>query len=106
MVKNLLSRPGKIDKDKIYFRLNPEMVNDLQKLHNVVFIESPIYWKLRKPLLEIRKRINLNSIFNFHREKSELTGVPKYIFDKSAIFTYIKSDTFISVDKSFNEMFT
>lgn len=71
----------KIDKDKIYFRLNPEMVNDLQKLHNVVFIESPIYWKLRKPLLEIRKRINLNSIFNFHREKSELTGVPKYFFD-------------------------
>lgn len=78
-----------IYKDKISFQLKPDMINELQKLRNVVFIESPIYWKLRKPLLEIRKRAEMYAYFN-RRKSIDLTGVPKYFYD---LVDLIEQDT-------------
>lgn len=70
----------KIDKERIDFKLTAESVHEFQSLYNVVFIESPIYWKLRKPLLRAKER-GLHSLRRFHRETELLTGVPKYFYD-------------------------
>lgn len=70
----------RIDKETIDFNLKTEVISKFQTLHNVVFVESPIYWKLRKPLMEIQKR-KINSIYGFTKNQSELTGIPKFFFD-------------------------
>ncbi|EMU04374.1 AAA family ATPase, partial [Acinetobacter baumannii] len=71
----------KIDKENIDFNLNTDAISEFQSLHNVVFVESPIYWKLRKPLMEIQKRTRGNSLFHFKNSQSELSGIPKFFFD-------------------------
>lgn len=71
-----------INKEEIDFSLNPNSISQFQSLYNVVFVESPIYWKLRKPLLEIRNRQkNKSSFLGFMRDESALLGVPKYFYD-------------------------
>lgn len=72
-----------IENEGISFSLRNESINDFQSLYNVVFLESPIYWKLRKPLIELKDRHNMRSFsFGFNRrKKSQLNGVPKYIYD-------------------------
>lgn len=70
-----------INNESVTFQLNLNGINDFQSLYNVVFVESPIYWKLRKPLLEIRQKASANSIFSFLRDDSELSGIPKYFYD-------------------------
>lgn len=71
----------KIDKEAINFNLKSDAIAEFQSLHNVVFVESPIYWKLRKPLMEIQRRARGNSLFSFKQPQSELTGVPKFFYD-------------------------
>ncbi|EEZ81274.1 hypothetical protein VMC_38540 [Vibrio alginolyticus 40B] len=71
-----------IEDEDISFRLRNESINDFQSLYNVVFLESPIYWKLRKPLTALKERNSMRAVsFGFRRVKSQLTGVPKYIYD-------------------------
>ena len=82
-----------INNDSVTFQLEINGVNNFQSLYNVVFVESPIYWKLRKPLLEIRKKTSANSVFSFLRDDSELSGIPKYFFDLIDLLDQdIKSD--------------
>lgn len=66
--------------ESISFKLTTESVNQFQSLYNVVFIESPIYWKLRKPLQKVNERLN-NPFFALHRHTDTLNGVPKYFYD-------------------------
>ncbi|MDO5541704.1 MAG: AAA family ATPase [Acinetobacter sp.] len=83
----------KIEKEAIDFNLSTNAISEFQELRNVVFVESPIYWKLRKPLMEIQKRSRSNSIFAFYKQNSELTGVPKYFYDLMDLLNLdIKSD--------------
>ncbi|MBB1411160.1 AAA family ATPase [Pseudoalteromonas sp. SG44-17] len=67
--------------ESISFTLNTESVNQFQSLYNVVFIESPIYWKLRKPLQKVNERFLSGSFFALHRNTDGLNGVPKYFYD-------------------------
>lgn len=69
-----------IDKEHINFSLNQHSIAQFQELHNVVFVESPIYWKLRKPLLDVRLR-QRNSLFSFKKDEQFLLGVPKFFYD-------------------------
>lgn len=68
----------KIQKEDIEFELTHSGIDEFQSLYNVVFIESPIYWKLRKPLA----RAKLPRFFrSSHRDSDGLSGVPKYFYD-------------------------
>ncbi len=84
----------KIEKESVDFNLNAEAISEFQSLRNVVFVESPIYWKLRKPLMEIQRRSRNNSILTFQKANSELLGVPKYFYDLMDLLNLdIKSDS-------------
>lgn len=83
----------KIDKEAIDFNLKTDAISEFQLLHNVVFVESPIYWKLRKPLMEIQRRARNNPLFVFKQQQSELTGVPKFFYDLMELLSLdIKAD--------------
>lgn len=83
-----------IEKELVHFNLNTNAISEFQSLHNVVFVESPIYWKLRKPLMEIQKRSRGKSLFSFNKPNSELSGVPKYFYDLMNLLSLdIKSDS-------------
>lgn len=71
-----------IIKEDIDFELQPNGIDDFQSLYNVVFIESPIYWKLRKPLTKEKQNLHFPRFFrNLHRDSDGLSGVPKYFYD-------------------------
>ncbi|MPW44759.1 AAA family ATPase [Acinetobacter guerrae] len=83
----------KIEKEMIDFNLNTDAISEFQSLRNVVFVESPIYWKLRKPLMEIQRRSRSTPLFAFNKQNSELLGVPKYFYDLMELLSLdIKSD--------------
>ncbi|KGK14810.1 hypothetical protein DC58_04745 [Vibrio navarrensis] len=71
-----------IQKEEIEFELTPTGIDEFQSLYNVVFIESPIYWKLRKPLTKAKNNLHMPRFLrNLHRDSDGLSGVPKYFFD-------------------------
>ncbi|MBR7716145.1 AAA family ATPase [Acinetobacter nosocomialis] len=70
-----------IDKENIEFSLNPNSISQFQSLYNIVFVESPIYWKLRKPLLEIKDSKYKYKLWSSTKEESILTGIPKFFYD-------------------------
>ena len=67
--------------ENLSFKLNNSNgVDAIQQLHNVVYLESPIYWKLKNAL----ERLELNrNFFRFrsHDRKVMLSGIPKYFYD-------------------------
>lgn len=83
-----------IENENINFSLNPNSISQFQSLYNVVFVESPIYWKLRKPLLEIKNKNNKSSLWNLTKDRSTLSGVPKFFYDLIELLNKnIKVDT-------------
>lgn len=52
-----------------------DMINDLQSFYNVVYLESPIYFKLRNTLQEARFS---HSMFS---RRNTINQVPKYFYD-------------------------
>ncbi len=84
-----------IQKENIDFELTPSGIDEFQSLYNVVFIESPIYWKLRKPLIGARGRTRTPRFLkNMHRDVDGLSGVPKYFYDLiELVDKNIKSNT-------------
>ncbi|MBO2680806.1 AAA family ATPase [Shewanella algae] len=71
-----------IEKEDVAFKLTPTGIDEFQSLYNVVFIESPIYWKLRKPLTRAKDYFhNPRFMRNLHRDADALSGVPKYFYD-------------------------
>jgi len=69
-----------IKKENVNLKLNGSAIEEFQSLYNVVFIESPIYWKLRKPLQMLRE-FPFVRVRRLNREALGLTGVPKYFYD-------------------------
>lgn len=69
-------------REDISFKLTTSGIDEFQSLYNVVFIESPIYWKLRKPLSRVNNSLRPARFFRTaHRESYGLSGVPKYFYD-------------------------
>lgn len=59
----------------VNFSLNRDSIAELQQIYNVVYLESPIYFKLKKALRNVR-------FSNFSlRRKGFLNQVPKYFYD-------------------------
>jgi len=57
------------------FEIGDALLRELQQLSNVIYVESPVYWKLKNALedLQINPR--------FLRSKGRLSGVPGYFYD-------------------------
>lgn len=77
--------------ETISFSLHSNSVDEFQNLFNVVYLESPIYWKMKDALDILRRR-------SFYmpskiRGKEALTGVPKHFYDLiDLINTKVKHD--------------
>lgn len=57
------------------FRLENDFIDEVTSLANVVFFESPAYWKVREALIVAQNRSG------FFPVNDVLTGVPKYFYD-------------------------
>lgn len=66
----------KFSNDEIKFQISlPELVQ-LQQYSNVIYLESPIYWKLKNALEILR----LDSTY-WHSRRERLNGIPGYFYD-------------------------
>ena len=63
--------------DEVKFDVDPVLLRDLQRHSNVIYLESPVYWKLKPALEDVR-----HSLRYFRRGRREtLNGVPEYFYD-------------------------
>lgn len=69
-----------IDGENIDFRLDTNSVDEFQRLYNVVFLESPIYWKLKQSLESVRDQKSI-SRYMISKRRNALLGVPKHFYD-------------------------
>ncbi|MDN8598650.1 AAA family ATPase [Citrobacter sp. S2-9] len=70
----------KIKDEHVDFRLTSTSIDDFQSLYNVVYLESPIYWKLKDSLEQIRQNRRIFS-FSLRGRNETLSGIPKHFFD-------------------------
>lgn len=76
--------------DSLGWELESSTISDMQSLHNVVYLESPVYFKLRSSLHDIRFQ-NLGM-----SRKNILNQVPKYFYDIEKLL----SNEYILVDNN------
>lgn len=77
----------KIQDEHVSFRLTPTSIDDFQNLYNVVYLESPIYWKLKDSLENLRTSKRY-FVYSARGRNESLTGVPKHFYD---LLTLVKS---------------
>ena len=64
--------------DEIEFAIDEILVQELQQHSNVVYLESPVYWKLKNALEDMKR--HPRRMF-FARERELLSAVPEYFYD-------------------------
>ena len=64
--------------DEIEFAVDEILLQELQRHSNVVYLESPVYWKLKNALEDLRR--NPRRMF-LTGEREMLSGVPEYFYD-------------------------
>ena len=68
----------KISQERLGFRIDRSWIKQLQEYSRVIYLESPIYWKLKTALEDIRNypvpRVGVG-------ERERLSGVPGYFYD-------------------------
>lgn len=71
----------RIKKEAVSFKINStDSIDKLQELYNVVYIESPVYWKMKDALKSVRddKLLRGRRLF---KKTDYLVGVPKHFYD-------------------------
>ena len=63
---------------KIGLKIDQYSLRTLADLSNVLYLESPIYWKLSNALEEVRR---IPTFLRRRRERERLTAVPGYFYD-------------------------
>ena len=67
---------------EIAFNINRVWFSEWQRLSNVIYLESPVYWKLKNALENVR----------FHprhwRRRGRISGVPGYFYDLTSILRF------------------
>lgn len=66
-----------ISEDGLEFEVEPYLLRELQRHSNVIYLESPIYWKLKDALDDVRPRAH----FMRSGDRETLTGIPGYFYD-------------------------
>ena len=62
--------------DDIKFYMTNDWLQQVQQYSNVIYLESPIYWKLKNALEDFRHRPPM-----LRRGREQLSGVPEYFYD-------------------------
>lgn len=70
-----------VQNDEVNFELARSGIKKVRDFRSVVFIESPVYWKLKSPLLAAKEQIRYNSVRLSKDRAKALTGVPKHFYD-------------------------
>lgn len=70
----------KIIGDAVNFKLRPSGIDTIQNLSNIVYLESPIYWRLRSALVKLDELKKFRFLSNFKKQDA-LTGVPQHFYD-------------------------
>ncbi len=67
---------------EIEFNIHRAWFSEWQRFSNVIYLESPVYWKLKNALENVR----------FHsrhwRRRERLSGVPRYFYDLTSFLRY------------------
>lgn len=88
---------------KIEFDINASRINQLQQYSSVIYLESPVYWKLKNALEDIRQesRFFHSKFFFYKKERDPLTGIPGYFYDlaRALKFNYTGDMAFPDVHK-------
>lgn len=71
--------------EHIEFAIDEILVEELQRHSNVIYLESPAYWKLKNALEDIRR--NPRRLF-LTTERELLSGVPEYFYDLIAALSF------------------
>lgn len=69
-----------LDGDSVNFKLWPTGIDILQELSNIVYLESPLYWRLKSALERINDLSSIRYLSRF-RKQDALSGVPQYFYD-------------------------
>ncbi|ELP1878032.1 TPA: ATP-binding protein [Vibrio vulnificus] len=95
-----------IEKDKVSAEFDINKTTNLEELNNVVFLESPVYWKLRKILVSSERGYQNRFFRNIYR-KNYLTGVPRYFLDlvKLVETKYKSNDNSSENHELYNDIF-
>ncbi|MDC9728772.1 MAG: AAA family ATPase [Methyloprofundus sp.] len=72
----------KITNENLNLTLDKKSIDETQKLHNVIYLESPVYWKMSEALKEIQTNKSRKG-----RKETILTGVPKHFYDLRELIT-------------------
>lgn len=91
-----------INNERVSFKITSNSIDEFQQLYNVVYLESPIYWKLKDSLDSLRTR---QRYFQFlARQKNEgLSSVPKHFYDLLDLLTSKAKDEKSLCDSPFNK---
>ena len=83
--------------EEINFNLDDRHIILEQQYSRVIYLESPIYWKLKNALEDIRER----SRYSYEGKRERLIGVPEYFYDlvRSLKFEYTGGIAFPDVYK-------
>ena len=68
---------------EVYFEINSVWLNQLQQYSNVIYLESPVYWKLKNALENLRIDSRYRRI-----QRERLSGVPGYFYDLASALKY------------------
>ncbi len=96
-----LDKLGKIEikKEVLVFSLNASSIDEFQKLYNVVYLESPVYWKMIDALNSVRESNQFLRLRRL-RQTDYLSGVPKHFYDLVDLLkNKIKSSDSISFEQ-------
>ena len=91
-----------INNERVSFKIASNSIDEFQQLYNVVYLESPIYWKLKDSLDSLRTR---QRYFQFlARQKNEgLSSVTKHFYDLLDLLTSKAKDEKSLCDSPFSK---
>ncbi|MEC5208721.1 putative ATPase [Vogesella perlucida] len=79
--------------DSVMFSLRHNGIDLLQEFSNIVYLDSPTYWRLKQPLERVKEASKYNFLLHFKRQ-DRLSGVPKYFYDLMDLLSErVKSNT-------------
>lgn len=85
-----------ISEEGLEFEVEPDLLRDLQRHSNVIYLESPVYWKLKDALDDVR----LGAHFLRRGDRETLTGVPGYYYDLVSALRFQRTG-----DMAFGELY-
>jgi predicted ATPase len=69
-----------IQGENVGFSIQHQAIDLFQEFSNIVYIESPIYWRLKESLEKVRASSKFSFLMRYRKQES-LSGVPRHFYD-------------------------